>query len=917
MDFDENDLLYSNSFIPQPELTEEVTSDATSEFRKFYEKEKSINEERRMKDNMSIRSIYLSEETDDYNIMSTNRFTPSIKSNGSGIGGSGIGGSGIVGSQQQQTQQQQQQQTQAQPQTQQQSIQRKTKEVITYVSIDSRDRQKIEYDKPSQFKIFLGRTFYNVKEIRLASMEFPNTNAVINTTNHHIYWRNKEDIDLDKINAITGKYPEYVVQLRIGSYIANTLQTEMTNKLGTVRRLDKVGDFHYFLISLDIDTDVVTFTSLILTQLSNNAIRTSVNTTTIEITANNHGFSDGEEVYLVGAKTIAGIPANTLNTKHTITVVNDNTFRFDINVKASETLQGGGNTLKTGKIAPFQFLFGEKSATVAPNIGYLLENSSDLINTYIKSISNLYQAIVVTKQPHGFQQDFNFIGQTCSLSGSNTSPNLDGNRRITQILSPTRFLVRIDNTLSLESFNNGQVTFGANTYDIEFVLNYTSSMILVTTFTDHNYTFSDIGRNITLYNTTTTPDLNDTYQLFNIFETNSFVIPGALPTGGESSTLVPGEGGSTPIYKPLTTHTVPITNFVINPSTVTLTCPNHNLQIGDRFQIFNIVSQPPITKTSVSVYSIPDSDTIIIDQTIFSFIPDSITDGTAYIGTGLCTLSFPDHGFNKIISITNTTGTPAGQTSGNLLVVQTQLPHHFQNDQLIRLSQTNTSPIIDGKFNVTVLDTDKFSIPYSFPITSSGNSGIIGYDHAFYLYGSTNVGGILSSDINNKNFTVRDIIDENIFTFYNQNAFASSIETGGGNALYISSLFHGFNGQQTNTKNSVLTRSINLQGENYAFLCCPQLSTMMNTGDVKNIFARITLDESPGTMVFSYLSNPKVFDTVPLNKLDELEFSIVNYDGTFYEFNDLDYSFTLQITEIIDVTDNFNMSSKRGIVDNT
>ena len=60
----------------------------------------------------------------------------------------------------------------------------------------------------------------------------------------------------------------------------------------------------------------------------------------------------------------------------------------------------------------------------------------------------MYQAIIVTKQPHGFQQDFNFIGQTCSLSGSNTSPNLDGNRRITQVLSPTRFLVRIDNTLS-------------------------------------------------------------------------------------------------------------------------------------------------------------------------------------------------------------------------------------------------------------------------------------------------------------------------------------------------------------------------------------------------------------------------------------------------------------------------------------
>ena len=130
------------------------------------------------------------------------------------------------------------------------------------------------------------------------------------------------------------------------------------------------------------------------------------------------------------------------------------------------------------------------------------------------------------------------------------------------------------------------------------------------------------------------------------------------------------------------------------------------------------------------------------------------------------------------------------------------------------------------------------------------------------------------------------------------------------------SLLHGFNGAQTNTKNSLLNRSINLQGENYAFLCCPQLATMMNTGKVKNVFARISLDQSPGSMVFSYLSNPKIFDTTPLNQLNDLEFSILNYDGTEYEFNDLDYSFTLQITETIDITDGFQVSSRRGITDN-
>ena len=88
---------------------------------------------------------------------------------------------------------------------------------------------------------------------------------------------------------------------------------------------------------------------------------------------------------------------------------------------------------------------------------------------------------------------------------------------------------------------------------------------------------------------------------------------------------------------------------------------------------------------------------------------------------------------------------------------------------------------------------------------------------------------------------------------------------------------------------------------------------MLNTGQVKDIFARIILDQSPGMMVFNYLSNPKTFDTVPLNSLNEMEFSIANYNGTLYEFNDLDYSFTLEITEIIDTVESFNYSSRRGI----
>jgi hypothetical protein len=884
MDADENDLLYTNTFIPAPELNTEVLSENSSEFKRYYERERSINEERRLRDSMermSIRSMQLAEDTDEQSLMNTNRFD---KTEGQSVR-SGVG------------------------------QKRRAKDIITYVSIDSRDRDKLTYLKPSHFKIFLGRSFYNVKSIKLSSMEFPNTNAVINTGNHHIYWTNKEDIDLNKINAITNTYPEYSVQLRIGSYISTSLQSEMTNKLATVKRRDRVGDYHYFIVTLDIDTDIVTFTSLILKQLSNNSIQTSENTSIIQVNLTDHGYENGEIVYLQGVKTIAGIPSTTLNTAHKITRINKDIFQFEVNVKAAETLQGGGNTVKTGRIAPFKFLFGERNNTVAPNIGFPLENSADLMKTYIKSINNLYQASIITKTPHNLTSSV--IGGVCTISASGTTPSINGNRRITQITSSTSFNILLDNTLLLESYNTGQVTINNNVFNIQSILNVSANTILVSTFTDHNFS---TGENITLYNTTTTPDLNDTYTIVNIFASDSFVIPGSLPTGGSSPPggIIRASGLDGYISKnnPFTTHNVPITGITLGASTTTFTCPDHRLRVGDSITFFNFTSVPSLTRNSQTVFAVPSNNSFVINVALTSYLPDSIANGTANVGTGLFTTFFPGHGFNKIISIQNTTGFPTGQTYGNLLLIQTQLAHQYSNDQMVRLAQTNSTPVIDGGYNITVKSSDTFTIPYSFPLTSDGNSGITSFNQNFYIYGAKTVGGITSDYINGKSFTVRDIIDENIFTFYNNSQQATKTETGGGNTVYISSLLHGFNGEQKNTKNSFLNRSINLQGENYAFLCCPQLATMMNTGNVDNVFARITLDQSPGSMVFSYLSNPKKFDSVPLNQLNDLEFSILNYDGTYYEFNDLDYSFTLEITETVDVAEGFQVSSRRGITDN-
>jgi hypothetical protein len=87
----------------------------------------------------------------------------------------------------------------------------------------------------------------------------------------------------------------------------------------------------------------------------------------------------------------------------------------------------------------------------------------------------------------------------------------------------------------------------------------------------------------------------------------------------------------------------------------------------------------------------------------------------------------------------------------------------------------------------------------------------------------------------------------------------------------------------------------------------------MNTGKVQDIFARISLTESPGAVIFNqFNSNPKIFEESLLPELNELQFSVVNYNNTLYDFNDLDYSFTLEITEIVEQLPETNVSARTG-----
>ena len=926
MDIDANDLLSTNVYIQKPELNPNVSLDSNEEFRRYYEKE--IQKKAESKIIASINKIELKEQDDDNNIINTNGFNKDSASDNT-------------------------------------SISRFIRETKTLVSIDSRDRIKTSYPKPNNFNIFLGRTFTNVKKIEMVSLEFPNTDAVINTGNNRIYWRNLEDIELDKTvdtNGITG-YPIYSVDLRIGSYTSATLKNEIQTKLNVVKRKNISNDFHYFISDLDVDTDIVTFTSLNLKQLPNNPFQTSLGSGIILVEFTNHGFSTNDFIYFVGSKAIAGITASALNGFHKIIKIDSTKFSFEVNIRAAETVKGGGNVVKAGTKLPFQLLWGNNNLTVAQNIGFPLENSSQLINTNVSRLDNIVQMDIELNYTHGFDYTYDYIGKNASVGElSGGTFNQLGLYQITNLPSTTSIRVIVSSEIVITSLiNNASANyfkFGDKLIPIAAYSKYGVQSFLVTTYTTHNYNLKDTGTDITLSNTTD-PSISDDdsydgiYSIQSVPSSTTFILPGVL---GSQNTHTTNIYGTLSRKTPLTTWTTTISdvkiieisttsglNTTIKQYTQITTIQPHKMISGDKIMINNLKCTPQLT-SEITIKSVPTSNTFLIDTLLSNIdLQNSIN---PYIGTGLISVSFPSHNFNTIINIQNGPIYNILDSSDITVPIQSMLittlnNHNLSIGSVVRLTGTGQQTIIDpvtqqsittgvspsldgGGYIVKAINTDDTFTLVKVAGTSSSFTvitpspiitGIIGLNNDFYLYDVEDIGGISKTMLNNIEFTTRDIIDANTFTFIAPNVYATTSETGGGSNIYISSSKHGFNGIQTNTKNGVLTRSINLQGEDYCFISCPQLDTMLNTGGVKNIFSRISLDQPPGYVCFKYLSNPKHFNTMPLDKLSDLDFSVVNYNNSLYDFNDLDFSFTLQITEVTDATKAFNVSSKRGITD--
>ena len=123
-----------------------------------------------------------------------------------------------------------------------------------------------------------------------------------------------------------------------------------------------------------------------------------------------------------------------------------------------------------------------------------------------------------------------------------------------------------------------------------------------------------------------------------------------------------------------------------------------------------------------------------------------------------------------------------------------------------------------------------------------------------------------------------------------------------------------------NTANGIVYRKqlfkpFILSGKNYAYLVIKNIENNVNTSTkgINNVFAKLLLNGSPGYVLFSsFVSTPKEYIDGLLKNLDKLDIQILDPEGELYEFNNSDFSFSLEIAEVIDIVEGTAVSSRTG-----
>jgi hypothetical protein len=88
---------------------------------------------------------------------------------------------------------------------------------------------------------------------------------------------------------------------------------------------------------------------------------------------------------------------------------------------------------------------------------------------------------------------------------------------------------------------------------------------------------------------------------------------------------------------------------------------------------------------------------------------------------------------------------------------------------------------------------------------------------------------------------------------------------------------------------------INLSGENYVYLRIKGMQALQTSQNHSDIFAKIIWDSPPRYMTFNNFASNTVIWNPPLPSLQNLDIEFVQHDGTLYDFNEFDHSFSIEV----------------------
>jgi hypothetical protein len=109
---------------------------------------------------------------------------------------------------------------------------------------------------------------------------------------------------------------------------------------------------------------------------------------------------------------------------------------------------------------------------------------------------------------------------------------------------------------------------------------------------------------------------------------------------------------------------------------------------------------------------------------------------------------------------------------------------------------------------------------------------------------------------------------------------------------------------------TIKQNSLSLSGIPYIYMTCRELPIGLSTGLIENIFAKINLTGIPGRVLYNTFVNTPQFYYDPIIDVSELTFAFYTPDGSLFDFNGLDHSFTLEITTIDNTPRETGISSK-------